>query len=336
MNPFPIYRCGFRPLVDVAEWLYQNKTALENDPQAVITLSDVQPGRISEGEATLHPHFFEICEMVRSNLPNTLHITTNGSKLTEEFIDRMMYYTPWRVMISYHSCKMRHWTEIMNLSEREHEIATDAFRLLNQAGVKLWGAVVALPSMVGYNDILNTMLFMNKYCSKIRLWRPLYGKVASDELVEKMKVNDDEFKQFAHDMYKVCNNAYVQWDTDPDAPLAVDVHGLMQKTVECNHKKVMWLTAEINYSRLVELVNHHNQFFPNEHSVQAVINHAYGGNASCNGLLLVSDLNSAIESAGYEPDVIIAPSKMFDRFGNDLVGTNRDNVIGERIWWRRW
>ena len=319
MNPFPIYRCGFRPVREVREWLSSNKYILDSNPHFRVQLSDVLPGRISEGEATLHPQFFEILDLLRGNLRNCFHMTTNGSRLTKDFVEKLARYKPFKVMLSYHSCNPTHWTNIFGLSMDEYYVATRAFKLLNDVGIDVVGAIVALPNVVGYKDIEKTMMFFNKHCTRIQFWRPSYSKYASEEVVKAVGHDPNEFKDFAHSMYKKCNNLYVRWDTDPDLPLQLDPHVLMTRTIEQGFKKVMWMTAEINYERLKSLIATYSKSFPNEHYVEKIVSHAYGGNTSCNGLLLVSDINIALENTKYNPDIIILSDKFLDRTGRDLT-----------------
>jgi hypothetical protein len=60
LNPFPVVGGVFRDLEDIK--LQLCSMVANDDP---IRLSDSLPGRISEGEALLHPRLFEILELVR-------------------------------------------------------------------------------------------------------------------------------------------------------------------------------------------------------------------------------------------------------------------------------
>lgn len=319
MNPFPIYRCGFRPVSEVREWLSSNKLALDSNQDFRVQLSDVLPGRISEGEATLHPRFFEILKILRSNLTNCFHITTNGSKLTDKFVYELAKYKPFKVMVSYHSCNPEHWTNIFGLNRREYDRATKAFSLLNDVGIEIVGAIVALPNLVGYKDIEETMMFFNEHCSMIQFWRPSYSKYATEDIVKVVSHNENEFKDFVHGMYTKCNKVVVRWDTDPDLPLILNPHDAMIHTAKKGFQKVMWMTAEINYERLKVLMEDVSKSYPNEHYVEKIVSHMYGGNTSCNGLLMVSDVNVALANTKYNPDAIVLSDKFLDRTGRDLT-----------------
>lgn len=329
MNPFKIHRCGFRPLKEVSEQLYHSMSFIGHTSE--IRLSDAIPGSLSEGEATLHPKFFEICKLIRGARPfNPLHITTNGSLLTEEFISKMQKYEPFHLCISYHSHDMNNWCKIYGLSEKQYETATNAWQLCKDAGFCLSGAIVAMPNVVGYDDIRETMLWMNSFEPfGMVLWEPGYSRLADAEMLENMTVDREEFKAFANEMYKACDNTLINWDKDPDLPLSVNTYRLMMDTIrEKVRKKVMWLTGECAYDRLVERIAYDSQFIGNEHYVQKVVNHTYGGNIDCNGLLLIDDLRKAVFEGRlvFEPDLVIASNVMLDNYGNDMVGAHHTDV----------
>ena len=331
MNPFYIHKCGFRPMREVYEFLQSNAQYI--NPTAEIRLSDVLPGRLSEGEATLHPFFFNICKAVRDRLPNNpLHITTNGSKLTEEFIDKMSEFLPFHVMVSYHSHNIDHWTNIFKLEEKDFNIATNSFVKMREAGIHVESTVVALPNLVGYNDIEQTLKFLDNNSDYIQIWKPGYSKLADDSLVEMLYVDDDEFVAFLRRMYKA-NKTFTHSDADPSIPLKLDVHSIMHDTLA--YKNVSWLTSSLCYDRLCKLVEDCSILFSNNHKVVEVENITYGGNVSCTGLLMVSDLQRAISNSP-PADLYIIPNTMLDRGGRDLteVHCSTLNTYNNPIWWR--
>lgn len=336
MNPFPIQRCGFRPIKDVSEQLYRKMKSIPSS--AEIRLSDAIPGSISEGEATLHPKFFEICKMIRDQLPNPLHITTNASLLTEEFVSKMAELKPFHLCISYHSHNVDNWCEIYGMNEKQYETATNAFQLCKDAGLLLSGAVVALPNLVGYEDVRETMLFMNSFSPYgLVLWEPGYSRLADDEMLSLMTVDREEFKTFAYQMYKECDKTSIFWAKDPHSPLIVRPYEHMIAIAkDTSFRKVMWLTGECSYDRLVDLVEHDSQYFYMEHYVQRVINHTYGGNIDCNGLLLIDDFRKAVFEGrlAFEPDLIMIPNSALDNHGNDMTGVHHTDVTHLPTWWR--
>lgn len=68
MNPFKIHRVGFRPLDDVKKGI----ALLDPNSLAEIRPGDSLPGRISEGEALLHPELMAILSLIREKTPNNV------------------------------------------------------------------------------------------------------------------------------------------------------------------------------------------------------------------------------------------------------------------------
>ena len=104
LNPFPVARGLFRDVEDVKLQL----ALMDEHYREPIRLSDSLPGRIAEGEAFLHPQFFEILRLIRRKFPtNLLCFTTNGSMLDEAFVNELSRYRPIEITLSMHSTKTR-------------------------------------------------------------------------------------------------------------------------------------------------------------------------------------------------------------------------------------
>ena len=68
MNPFEILREKFRDMDDIKRGI------AVLDPNApVINIGDSLPGRISEGEALVHPKIFEVLGLIRKNVQTVLY-----------------------------------------------------------------------------------------------------------------------------------------------------------------------------------------------------------------------------------------------------------------------
>lgn len=337
-NPFTVHRCGFRPLREVHEYVF--RTLPNNKSWQPICLSDSIPGRISEGEALLHPHFFEICELIRKVAPHRrLHITTNGALLTKETVERIIKLKPFNIMMSYHSTDCEKWIKMFgNVFTEEHfNNATTAWHTLTEAGVEMIGAIVCMANVLGYDDIEKTLLFMSEYAPEtIQVWEPGYSKYTDPDIVELMKVDPEEFKQFVHSMYPKCTNSVLLWNKDPDTPLPFEPYYIAVSTVRDKFENVYWLTAEASFERLTKRIADLSWFLPNKHTVVKVENHSFGGNINCNGLLMISDIQEAVNRLD-SPDLIIVPDVMLDKFGNDLMEFNFSTIrhpCKPTVWWR--
>jgi MoaA/NifB/PqqE/SkfB family radical SAM enzyme len=147
LNPFPIERGIVR---DIDDLKLQLAAMTAND--GPIRLSDALPGRISEGEALLHPRLFEILDLVRRKFfYNPLCFTTNGSMLDEAFLARLAAYRPIEITLSMHSTIPESWSRIFGKRGDPPAAATAiaAPPLLKRLGMDLIGTIVPLPAVCG-------------------------------------------------------------------------------------------------------------------------------------------------------------------------------------------
>ena len=167
MNPFPIYREGFRPLEDIKKGI----ALLDGNNE--IRMGDSLPGRISEGEALLHPEIFTVLKLVRDKFPHTsIQISTNGILLTKDFIEKLIPYKPLKFTISYHSDNPEFWCKIFSQKEDSFKTARASFFHLLKNGFAIEGALVPLPILVGYDDIENTIKNLRMFTKQVLVYLP--------------------------------------------------------------------------------------------------------------------------------------------------------------------
>ena len=331
MNPFKIFREGFRPLKDIRKGI-----ALLNAYSGEIRLGDSLPGRISEGEALLHPDIVTILKLIREKLPrNTIQISTNGVILTKEFIDRIAPYKPMKLTISYHSDNPKYWCKIFRLPKAQYTIARNSFLHLSKGGFLLEGALVPLPNLVGYKDIENTIKMFKCFSKHIIVYPPGYSVKASAALRKILNVDYRMLSRFLIKMrkkYKV--NLLLK--TDLLMPLSFSPYLLMQRSFNSSFQNVLWLFSEASYQKARKILKEFNPFVPNEHHAVMVKNYTYRGNIICSGLLMVQDYRRAIKKALGELrkkkvhiDLLVLPSNSFDRYGDDLKGENYSTLSDE-------
>ena len=95
-NPFKIERPNFRSIEEIEHIMW----SIKEEPTC-ISLTESQGGRVSEGEAILHPYFFSILEKLRQKFPNAVIIfSTNGSMLTEEIVGKLSKFNPIHISLS--------------------------------------------------------------------------------------------------------------------------------------------------------------------------------------------------------------------------------------------
>jgi len=332
MNPFPILREGFRPLDDIKKGIELLNFNSKNE----IRLGDSLPGRISEGEAFLHPHIFEVLQLIRERSANqTIQVTTNGTMLTNEFIEKLVPYKPLRVTISYHSDVQENWCRIFRLGEKEYHTARYSFFQLLKNKIATEAIVVAVPRLVGYDDLENTIKALRIYTDQISIYPPGYSDEASSDLKKSLEVDYGELSRFLITMRKRYN-VDLALMTDLLKPLDFYPLGLMKKTHAAKFKRVLWLFSEAAHEQGSKILAAHERFVPNRHYAARVKNTTYGGNIICAGLLMVTDFRAAISSTlerfrkdDTSVDLMMLPKIAFDRFGDDLKGDNHSSLREE-------
>jgi uncharacterized Fe-S cluster-containing radical SAM superfamily protein len=329
MNPFPIHRLGFRPLEDI------KKGIALLDPQAEeIRLGDSLPGRISEGEALLHPELLTILSLVRAKAAHSvIQISTNGSLLTKELVEQLKPFKPMSFTISYHSDNPEHWQRIFNRGASHYKHASESFYHLSKNGFAIEGALVPLPNLVGYEDIEHTLRTLKAWTKKVLIWGPGYTKKATAEL---KAILDTDFRELSAFMARMRKTYRMDLELKPDplGPLNFAPFHIMQKTAYARRRNVLWMLSEAAYDRGKKILGDWNGYFPNEHVAVMVKNNTYGGNIICSGLLMVSDFREALKNALAERgdrkvNLILLPKKPFDHFGDDLTGQNYATLTEE-------
>ena len=322
MNPFPIHRIGFRPLEDVKKGI-----ALLNQQAEEIRLGDSLPGRISEGEALLHPDILTILPLIRKKAPHSIiQINTNGTVLTKELVEKLKAFKPMKFTISYHSDNPEYWQRIFNRGPKHYKIAYESFFHLSMNGFLIEGAMVPLPRLVGYADIQNTIKTLKAWTKRILIYAPGYSNKVLPELREILDVDLCELSAFVTEMRKKYR-MNLDLQTDLSSPLNFTPAPLMHRTFLAKYRNVLWLLSEAAYEKAKRILEDWNPYFPNEHFAFMVKNNSYGGNIICSGLLMVSDFREAIRVAmsalgDTKIDLMLVPRTAFDCFGDDLAGQN--------------
>jgi len=343
MNPFPVTQNVFRDIEDVKLQLSLGSANYEGD----IYMSDSLPGRISEGEAFLHPRFFEILTLVREKfLTNRLHFTTNASLLDELFVRRLEPFRPVELNISLHSTQPELWARIFQSSERRARIALNSFDLLKKHHIDFTGTIVPLPRICGWNDLENTFAFLVAAGAKsIILWWPGFSERTPAGLRREIECPWDEFEDFVKRMQERFPRFPVTPQPNLLEPRRLPIKRIMNFTLQGNLKtfggafqQVLWLVSEAAYPEMCKMVAQFAQDVPNEHHVFPVRNRSYGGNIQVSGLLMVSDfLAAGTEALQRWPaiDLVLVPKMAFDAFFRDLQKTPAYKIpeaLGRTTW----
>ncbi len=343
MNPFPLKQNVFRDIEDVKLQLSLSSA----DYAGAIHMSDSLPGRISEGEAFLHPQFFEILDLVREKfLTNHLHFTTNASLLDEPLIRKLAQFRPVEINVSLHSRQPRLWARIFQSTEKRAHIAFKSLSLLKKHHTDFTGTIVPLPRICGWNDLEKTFDFLVAEGAKsIILWWPGFSEKTSQKLKKEIACPWDEFHAFVKRMLEKYPKVPVFPQPDLAEPLRLPIKRIMNSTLQGNLKtfggvfrQVLWLVSEAAYPEISRLVGQFAKDVSNEHQVFPVKNRSYGGNIQVSGLLMVSDfLTAGKEALERWPaaDLVLIPQRAFDSLFRDLKKTPAYKIpesLGRTTW----
>ncbi|MEW6333428.1 MAG: radical SAM protein, partial [Thermodesulfobacteriota bacterium] len=322
MNPFPVRRNVFREIEDVKLQLSLVSAGYEGG----IHMSDSLPGRISEGEAFLHPRFFEILALVREKfLANLLHFTTNASLLDGPFVQKLAPFRPLEINVSMHSTEPKLWARIFRTTQRRARVALQSFSILKKHRVDFTGTIVPLPRICGWDDLERTFGFMVAAGAKsIVLWWPGFSDLTPDRLREEIACPWDEFEAFVKRMREKFPGYPIVPQPNLLEPRRLPVKRIMNFTLQGNlktfggaYRQVLWLVSEAACPEISRLVERLAPEVSNEHRVFPVKNHSYGGNIRVSGLLMVPDfLAAGREALDRWPatDLLLVPKSPFDAF----------------------
>ena len=343
MNPFPIRKNVFREIEDVKLQLSLGSANYEGG----IYMSDSLPGRISEGEAFLHPQFFEILTLVREKfLVNLLHFTTNASLLAEPFVRQLAPFRPVEINVSLHSTQPKLWARIFQTTEKQAHIALKSFSFLKQHHIDFTGTIVTLPRICGWNDIEETFDYLVAAGAKsIFLWWPGFSDKTPAVIKREIECPRDEFEDFVKRMQDNFPRFPIAPHPNLLEPRKLPIKRIMNFTLQGNLKAfggafnhVLWLVSEAAYPEISMIMEQFAQDVSNEHLVFPVKNSSYGGNIQVSGLLMVSDFLAAGKEALQRwpaTDLVLIPKMPFDAFFRDLQKTPAliiPEILGRTTW----
>lgn len=169
-----VYHVGEEPLTTLQEWT----SFLDGKKRIVIGESAT---RICEGEPFCHPAIMELLSFLRLKHPSApIQITTNGTFLTRERIKILSNLGLVELYLSLNSVTERGRKKLMPGAGR-----IDVSLLLDLAELNLpyHGSLVAMPWLVGWDDLTTTIQTLDKYKAKtIRIFMPGYSHLTPDFL----------------------------------------------------------------------------------------------------------------------------------------------------------
>jgi NifB/MoaA-like Fe-S oxidoreductase len=192
-NPPGVNVCRIKPctLEEVKEVLYFI------DPERPVVIGE-SASRIIEGEPLTHPAIREILSLLRNTFPRTpVQITTNGSLLDEKMVDFISGLGGVAVYLSLNSASERGRALLTGDVNARQSILSAG--LLKRYGVPYHGSMVAMPHLVGWADLEETVMYLGEQGAEtIRLFLPGYTRLANPALCFGQALREEIHRFLSH------------------------------------------------------------------------------------------------------------------------------------------
>jgi len=152
------------------------------DPAGPVVIGE-SATRVVEGEPFTHPQILDILKLVRRKLPAApIRITTNGSLIGRREAEALAELGGVEVCLSLNSASVL--GRALLCGDENPKAALAAPGLLAECGVPFHGSAVALPHVVGWADLEETVTFLAESGAlTVRLFLPGYTRLAPPALV---------------------------------------------------------------------------------------------------------------------------------------------------------
>lgn len=156
--------------------------------------------KICEGEPLAHPQIKEILRFLRQSFPETLlQLTTNGILLDEAMVEFLVELAPVELYLSINSITGEGRKQLMADGKTS---GLDLLKRLQKASLPYHGSLVAMPWLVGWEDVVQTVEALDAHGAKtIRIFLPGFTKYAparlrfSPQLWEELSLAVADLKQ---------------------------------------------------------------------------------------------------------------------------------------------
>lgn len=151
------------------------------DGRGKITIGE-SATRICEGEPFLREDLIDILGSIRLKYPKVqIQITTSGIHLDRDILSELSRIGNIELNLSLNSSSPKGRKKLYR--GKEHMSAVDAVKLIRAYNIGFSGSIVAMPHLVGWEDIRETILFLNDNgASVIRLFMPGYTRYTKGSL----------------------------------------------------------------------------------------------------------------------------------------------------------
>jgi NifB/MoaA-like Fe-S oxidoreductase len=177
--------------------------------------------RLREGEPLTHPRFIDLLKELRVLYPKTMiQVTTNGSLLEPRIVDEFPALQPLELVISVNSINLKGRSMLMG--DPDPDKICRMIKLLGKRQIGFHGSIVALPHLVGFADLKQTMLYLDQNSARsIRLLLPGFTRLTDPDLF----LREDDIRQ----CYLLAAELQYELSTPllPEPPLINDLQPLV-------------------------------------------------------------------------------------------------------------
>ncbi|MEW6244615.1 MAG: radical SAM protein [Bacillota bacterium] len=172
-----VARVGHRPLGEILE----DVRYLPRRGRIVLGESAT---RVIEGELFTHPDALSIIRGISRARPGQeISVTTNGSCLNAGLVEELAAIPGLEMTVSLNSANSENRYRLMH--DTEPERAIEAIGLLASAGVRFHGSLVAMPSLVGEDDVRATIRALDRWGAlTVRVIHPGFSRMAPKHLFQ--------------------------------------------------------------------------------------------------------------------------------------------------------
>lgn len=167
--------------------------------------------RVTDGEPFTHPRIWDILFLIRKSFPflnlpqlqDKIHITTNGTFLTDSALKKLEKLKGIIIIHSINSTDIKDYMKLSQTSEKIAEIATSIPERIKNFNVFYIPSIVAVPNIIGYEGIKRTLIELDEQnVEYARVFLPTYTKYASKDEQEKLHCDKGELYSFISKLRK--------------------------------------------------------------------------------------------------------------------------------------
>lgn len=202
-----------------------NELSAYLNPQQKIIIGE-SATRLREGEPLTHPRFMDLLKALRVRYPETMiQVTSNGSLLNPQIIEEFSMLQPLELIISVNSMSAKGRRVLMG--DLKPAKIRPLLELLAARQLDFHGSIVAMSHLIGFEDLRQTILFLDQYGAKsIRLLIPGFTKVTDPNLIPVENVISKCYQLIAELQHKISTPLL------PEPPLITDLNPVIAGVIK--------------------------------------------------------------------------------------------------------